>query len=120
MPSDDPNEAEPGKLKTPCERMHLAYSTSSPPEDEPPAVAAVAGVAVVVVLRLATPAVGEPPQAAVARARPMTPGATSSNRRTRIPRVYTWGILPLNEEALPGVAELSVSVPGDSCSGSGT
>ena len=60
MPSDDPNEAESGKLETPCERMHVAYSTSSPPEDEPPLAGAAAGAVVVVAPRLATSEPVEP------------------------------------------------------------
>jgi hypothetical protein len=83
MPPDDPNEAELGKLKTPWERMHVAYSPRSPPEDEPVAAPAAAGGAVVVVVpRLATPAWGEPPpQAAVAMPKPITAEATSGSRR---------------------------------------
>jgi hypothetical protein len=100
MPSGDPNDAGSGKFKTPWERMHVAYSTSGPPEAEPPAALAAEGVAVVVVPRLATPAVEPPPQAAVASARPMTAGAPSHNRRQGphrgILRVYTQRIAPVN------------------------
>jgi hypothetical protein len=95
MAPDAPREAGSGKLETPCERMHLAYSTSAPPEDGPPVAAAVVGTAVVgtavvgaavvVVLRLATPAVGEPPpQAAVATARLIITGATRYSRQAFI------------------------------------
>jgi len=80
--------------------MHVAYSTSGEPA-EPPAALAAAGAAVVVVPRLATPAVEPPPQAAVASARPMTAGATSSNRRTIILRVYTQRILQSIARLLP-------------------
>jgi hypothetical protein len=76
------SESEPGsgKLETPCERMHLAYSTSAPPGDEPPVAAAVARTVVVVAPTLATPALaGPPPQAAAARARQKALGATSSS-----------------------------------------
>src|SRR5579863_8076287 len=69
--------------------MHVAYSTSGEPAAEPPADLAAAGAAVVVVPRLATPAGEPPPQAAADRARPITAGATSSNRPRIILRVYT-------------------------------
>jgi hypothetical protein len=63
-----------GKLKTPCERMHVANSTA-PLEDSSPLAATPTGAPVVVVARLATLALGEPPpQAPVARTRPMTAG----------------------------------------------
>jgi hypothetical protein len=84
-----------GKFKTPCDRTHLANSTSSrtrsPLEDGPPVVAAPAGTAVVVVASLATPALVEPlPQASAARERPMTAEATSiSRRRSGLPMPNT-------------------------------
>jgi hypothetical protein len=61
MPVSDPREAGSGKFKTPCERMHLAYSTSPLPADEPPVADAATPAVVVVVLRFATPVLGEPP-----------------------------------------------------------
>jgi hypothetical protein len=52
---------------------------SPPPEDEP---LGAADLVVVLVLTLATPALGDPPpHAAVTRARPRTTGATRINRR---------------------------------------
>jgi hypothetical protein len=82
MPPEDPNAAEPGKRRTPCESMHVAYWRRSPPGCEPPAAPVAAGGAIVVVPRLATPAWEEPPlQAAVAMAKPITAEATSGSRR---------------------------------------
>ncbi len=70
-----------GKFKTPCERMQPAYLTNWRLEG-PSAAAAPAGSAVVVVPTRATLARGEPPpQAAVARTRPMTAEATSGSGR---------------------------------------
>src|SRR5262249_15391437 len=65
MAAEDPNAAGSGKLVTPCERMQLEYSPSSPPGDEP-LVAAAPAPAVVVVPMLATLALEElpPPQPA--------------------------------------------------------
>jgi hypothetical protein len=105
-------EREPGsgKLETPWARMHLAYSTSAPPGAVPPepvlpepvlpepglpeprlsVAVALAGTVVVVVARLATLVLGEPPpQAAVARARPMAAEVTSQTRRRPGPQM-TW------------------------------
>jgi hypothetical protein len=82
MPPEDPNAAEPGKLKAPCECMHVAYSRRSPPGYEPPVAPVAAGGAIVVVPRLETLAWGEPPpQAAVAMAKPIAADATSGSRR---------------------------------------
>jgi hypothetical protein len=82
-----------GKFKTPCERIHLAYLRGSPLEDCSPLAAAPTGTAVVVVPVvvvpiLATPDLAAPPHPAVARAMPMTAGATSASRR-RLPS--PWG-----------------------------
>jgi hypothetical protein len=105
MPADDPKEPGPGKFETPLERMHAAYCPSSPPDDDPPVPRAAAGEAVVVVPMLATPAVGEPPHAAVARARPTRAEATSKKRRRHrvgvgpagdILKVYAQRILAAN------------------------
>lgn len=82
MEADDPKDAESGKFNTPCERMHVANSTRLSPDDEPPVFAVATRTAVVVVLRPATPAFGEPPpQAAATRARPTTAGITRNTRR---------------------------------------
>src|SRR5579872_4317020 len=54
MAADDPKDLGSGKYRRPCDRIHLEYSTSDPPEDEP------GETAVVVVRRLPTPARGEP------------------------------------------------------------
>jgi hypothetical protein len=89
------SEPGSGKLETPCERMHLAYSTSNPPGGEP-AVGAAADadadvvVGAVVVPTVATPAPGEaPPQAAKARASTLTarPMGTSRQRPRPLIRI---------------------------------
>ncbi len=94
MASDDPKEAASGKLKTPCERMQLAYSPSSPPGDEPPVVAATADAAVVVVPRRGT--VGEvfPELQAVTASADMSSGPAASRHHRRLDsrwsRVRAW------------------------------
>jgi hypothetical protein len=58
MPFDEAKEPESGKSTTPCERMHVAYSTRLPPVP-------CATPVVVVAPRLFTPGVDEPHAASV-------------------------------------------------------